>query len=85
MRAGEDYERQVSGLGERFQTEIRHIVDLLVSQPQLGTPVDQNLRKFILTRFPFALYCSVTADVLCMEAVAHQSRRPGYWKERIVS
>lgn len=78
------YERQVPGLGKRFQSEIRGSVDLLVSQPQIGASVDPYLRKFILTRFPFALYYSITADVLRVEAVAHHTRRPGYWKERIV-
>lgn len=26
---------------------------------------------------------SVTSDVLRIEVVAHQSRRPGYWKSRL--
>jgi hypothetical protein len=29
------------------------------------------------------LYYSVTADILRIEAFAHQSRRPGYWKSRV--
>lgn len=77
------YERQVPGLGERFETEIRRAVDLLLDQPAMGIPADQNLRKFILTRFPFTLYYSVTGDVLRIEVVAHQYRRPGYWKLRV--
>lgn len=84
IEAAAHYERHVPGLGERFQSEIRRIVDLLMSQPHLGAPVDPDLRKFILTRFPVTLYYSITADVLRIEAVAHHSRRPGYWKERIV-
>ena len=83
IEAAAYYERHVPGLGERFQSEIRRIVDLLVNQPQIGSPADPDLRKFILTRFPFTLYYSITADVLRIEAVAHHSRRPGYWKERI--
>ena len=77
------YEKQVPGLGERFESEIRYATDLLLDQPEIGPLVDPNLRKFILTRFPFTLYYSVTADVLRIEAVAHQSRRPGYWKSRV--
>lgn len=77
------YERQVPGLGERFEAEIRRAIDLLLDQPEIGLPADPNLRKFILTRFPFTLYYSVTADVLRIEAFAHQSRRPGYWKSRV--
>jgi toxin ParE1/3/4 len=77
------YEKQVSGLGERFESEIRYAIDLLLDQPQIGPLIDPDLRKFILTRFPFTLYYSVTVDVLRIEAVAHQSRRPGYWKSRV--
>jgi toxin ParE1/3/4 len=70
-------------LGERFESDIRYATDLLLDQPEIGPLVDPNLRKFILTRFPFTLYYSITADVLRIEAVAHQSRRPGYWKSRV--
>lgn len=84
IEAAAYYERQVAGLGERFQSEVRRIVDLLVSQPQIGAPADPDLRKFVLTRFPFTLYYSITEDVLRIEAIAHHSRHPGYWKERIV-
>ena len=77
------YDKQVPGLSERFESEIRYATDLMLDQPEIGPLVDPNLRKFILTRFPFTLYYSITADVLRIEAVAHQSRRPGYWKLRV--
>ena len=77
------YDKQVPGLGERFESEIRYATDLLLDQPEIGLLADPDLRKFILTRFPFTLYYSITADVLRVEAVAHQSRRPGYWKSRV--
>lgn len=50
------YDKQVPGLGERFESEIRYAIDLLLDQPEIGTPVGPDLRKFILTRFPFTLY-----------------------------
>jgi plasmid stabilization system protein ParE len=77
------YDKQIPGLGERFESEIRYVTDLLLDQPEIGPPADPDLRKFIMTRFPFTLYYSVTADTLRIEAVAHQSRRPGYWKSRV--
>src|SRR5262245_5338414 len=83
IEAAVHYERQVSGLGGRFEAEIRRAADLLLNQPEIGLPADEDLRKFILTRFPFTLYYSVTADALRIEAIAHQSRRPGYWKSRV--
>jgi len=77
------YETQVTGLGECFESEIRRATDLLLDQPGIGLPANPNLRKFVLTRFPFTLFYSVTTDVLRIESVAHQRRRPGYWRSRL--
>jgi plasmid stabilization system protein ParE len=76
------YERRVPGLGVRFDEEVRRATDFLLGHPEVGHPADATLRKFVLNRFPFTLYYSATADVVRVEAVAHQSRLPGYWKAR---
>ena len=77
------YELQVPGLGKRFEAEVWHATDFLLEYPEIGHPADPNLRKFVLNRFPFTLYYSVTSDVLRIEVVAHQRRRPGYWQSRV--
>jgi len=82
IEAADFYEQEVPGLGERFEAEVRRASDLLLAHPHIGTPVDPELRTFILDRFPYTLYYSVTSDVLRIEVVAHQSRRPGYWRSR---
>jgi len=76
------YELQVQGLGERFEAEIRRATNFLLEHPTIGTPADAHIRKFLLNRFPFTLYYSVAADVLRIEVIAHQRRRPGYWQSR---
>ena len=76
IEAAAYYEEQVPGLGWRFEAEIRRAVDLLLQRPAIGVEADAVLRKFVLIRFPYTLYCSVTNDVLRIEAVAHQRRRP---------
>jgi len=83
IEAAVHYEIQVPGLGGRLEVEIRRATDLLLQHPEMGSPVDPDLRKFVLTRFPFSLIYSVTPDVLRIEVVAHQSRLPGYWRLRI--
>ena len=83
IEAAVHYELQVPGLGERFESEVRRATDLLLEHPEIGRPADPDLRQFILHRFPFTLYYSVTSDVLRIEVVAHQSRLPGYWRSRI--
>ena len=83
IEAAAHYELQVPGLGERFEAEVRRATDILLEYPDIGSPADDHLRKFILNRFPFTLYYSATSDVLRIEVVAHQSRRPGYWRTRV--
>ena len=75
-------ELQVPGLGERFEAEVRRATKFLLEHPEIGHPADAHLRKFVLNRFPFTLYYSVASDILRIEVVAHQSRRPGYWQSR---
>lgn len=77
------YELQIPGLGKRFEAEVRRATDLLLDHPEIGLPADSHLRKLVLNRFPFTLYYSVTSDILRIEVVAHQSRRPGYWQSRV--
>jgi toxin ParE1/3/4 len=36
----------------------------------------------VLNRFPFALIYRIERDEVQILAVAHHSRRPGYWRER---
>jgi toxin ParE1/3/4 len=83
LEAAEYYELKVPGLGERFGAEVRRVTDLLLRYPDLGAPLDADLRKFVLNRFPFTLIYSTASDVLRIEVVAHQSRRPGYWRSSV--
>jgi len=83
IETAEYYELQVPGLGERFEAEVRRATDLLLEHPDIGSPADPHLRKFVLNRFPLTLYYSAISDVLRVEVVAHQSRRPGYWRSRV--
>ena len=83
IEAAEYYERRVFGLGKRFADEIERTAKLLLERPAIGAEVDHALRRLRLVLFPFTLYYSVAPDVLRIEVVAHQRRRPGYWRKRL--
>lgn len=83
IEAAAYYERQVAGLGQRFGADVRQALDILLAHPEIGVAVDVDLRKYILQRFPFSLIYSLSPDVLRVEVMAHQSRRPGYWRSRV--
>ena len=83
IEAAAYYELQVSGLGQRFGADVRRALDIVLAHPEIGIAVDADLRKYVLQRFPFSVIYSLSSDVLRVEVLAHQSRRPGYWRSRI--
>lgn len=44
-----------------------------------------SIRRRKVGVFPYRVVYFVRDDELLIVAFAHQSRRPGYWKQRIVS
>jgi plasmid stabilization system protein ParE len=78
------YDEQADGLGRQFTDEVERAVDLLSEQPGLGAPIigTEKLRRWSLRRFPHYLIYRAEPNTLLILAVAHQRRRPGYWKER---
>jgi toxin ParE1/3/4 len=40
-------------------------------------------RRFVVQRFPFFIIYLDDADAVNVIAVAHNKRRPGYWKQRL--
>jgi plasmid stabilization system protein ParE len=77
------YEAATSGLGAGFLDEVQRLVKVLCKHPELGQSVDRGLRRVLLHRFPFSLIYSVESDAVLIVAVAHQRRRPDYWRDRI--
>jgi plasmid stabilization system protein ParE len=83
IEAAARYEEKVPGLGKRFSDEVHRAIDLLLDNPQLGSPLNRDLRYFVLRRFPFLIIYSLNGSLLYILAVAHGKREPGYWTERL--
>ncbi|MDP2829480.1 MAG: type II toxin-antitoxin system RelE/ParE family toxin [Sulfuricellaceae bacterium] len=73
------YEDKAPGLGMAFIAEVHRVAAVVASQPGIGSPVDDELRKFVLRRFPYNMIYAVEGDEVVITAVAHHKRRPFYW------
>ena len=70
-------------LGEAFLSEFERSALLLVKYPSFGTKWRGTTRRFPLRRFPYTSVYTVRNAEIRIIAVAHQSRRPGYWRDRV--
>ena len=69
-------------LGQAFAAEFERVTSLLLNNPKLGRVFRSNKRRFVMRRFPYNVIYQIALDELRIIAVAHQSRRPGYWAKR---
>ena len=77
------YERQRLGLGDDLVAEVRRAVERIVKSPHAFSPYGRlGMRMHFVRRFPYTIYYLELDDCIWIAAVAHQRRRPGYWKKR---
>ncbi len=76
------YELRLTGLGESFLTRVSESLDLISTNPLVGHLLFDDYRRILTRQFPYSLVYRVEGDRIYIIAVAHWSRRPGYWKER---
>ena len=73
---------RAKGLGRRFFAEVRRAESLITQFPESAEEIRPGIRKRLLRQFRYSLIYSIETDGLLILAVAHHSRRPGYWVGR---
>ena len=81
--AAQYYENESPGLGLIFIAAVHQTISWNKENPKATTSVDGSVRRKTLGRFPYSVIYAVDDDGLIIVAVAHQKRRPRYWKKRL--
>jgi toxin ParE1/3/4 len=77
------YESRRKSLGDVFLDLVDETLADLRNNPAWGSPGEFETRSWKMRRFPFRLvYLEQTARIWIV-AVAHLSRKPGYWSVRL--
>lgn len=72
-----------TGAGERFEDEVRLMLERAARRPQAYPPHGRRgMRKCFLPNFPYKIYFMDRGTHIWVAAVAHQRRRPNYWSKR---
>ena len=76
------YESRRPGLGELFVQRVVEGFDAILTHPLSGQIVFDEFRRHLIRQFPYSVVYRIEDEHTFVLAVAHWSRRPGYWKTR---
>jgi hypothetical protein len=81
------YEREVPGLGAHLIDEFASAVRLLQEPnppltPALSAAAARGAKKLLLPHFPYSLIIIQREQSFIVIALAHHSKKPGYWLTR---
>jgi toxin ParE1/3/4 len=82
------YESERQGLGDEFLDAVRTAAQRAASNPEncsieQARPQKRTIRSVPVNRFPFQIYFLATSDRIEIISVAHERRRPRYWRNRL--
>jgi len=82
IATGQYYNRQMPGLGDEFADEIEAGVRAILAVPLTWRVVENDVRRYLVKRFPYGLYYTIEDNVIVIWAVKHLHRDPDYWQDR---
>jgi len=66
-----------------FIAAVSDALEIISQAPRRWPKYLHGTRRFVLHGFPFSIIYLDDPDVLSIVAVAHNKRKPGYWKQRV--
>ena len=82
------YEDQRPGLAAALLDDVERTLTRIGAEPQsfpriAGLPLKIGIRRALCRKFPYAILFLELSDHLRILAIAHTSRDPGYWLNRV--
>lgn len=77
------YEQRREFLGDNFLDHVEETLAKIQSNPEMGKPGKFRTRSWKMRRFPFRIVYLDQPDRIWIVAVAHLSRKPNFWLERL--
>jgi len=76
------YEARVPGLGAACLDDVDRSIEMMCANPRIGAVAGRTFRKVLVRRFPYSIIYALRDEELVIVAIAHQRKRPGYWRGR---
>ncbi len=66
-----------------FLRELDHAIDQVAAAPSQWPQYLAGTRRYVFPTYPYSLVYFIQDDIINVVAVAHDKRRPGYWRKRL--
>jgi toxin ParE1/3/4 len=66
-----------------FLREIDHAIQQVTDAPEQWPQYLGGTLRYVFPTYPYSLVYFVENDVIWVVAVAHDKKRPGYWRKRL--
>jgi toxin ParE1/3/4 len=76
------YQARSPNAAARFEAEVDRVLALIEANPGMFPKYDDEHRFAVMLRFPYSVVYQAQSDDVYVIAIAHGSRRPGYWEGR---
>lgn len=80
--AFEWYESQRPRLGSEFLASVREKLEAVRSFPESSPIIYRNVRRAVVSRFPYLIFYVVQPTRVSVLAVLHHARNPAVWPRR---
>lgn len=83
QQAVDYYEGCSKGLGKDFSLELKKSLQHITQYPYAWTNIRADIRRYIISRFPYAILYYVDDTNIVVIAVMNSKQEPNYWIDRI--
>jgi toxin ParE1/3/4 len=77
------YFEKSPSLAAAFYSEVESAIEKIFENPELYRVIDEDVRRCLTKRFPYAVLYTIEDNYILILAVMHCSREPSYWKHRL--
>ncbi len=76
------YAEQSEKAAQEFAQGLAHALEKISQSPETWPVYEDNIRFYVLHRFPYIVFYEELANSVVVFAVAHSKRKPNYWRKR---
>lgn len=78
------YRQRSQSAEAAYLRQLDHAIAQITDSPHRWPEHVQGTRRYVFPRFPYSIVYFVEGDVVNVVSVCHDSRKPAYWRVRLM-